>query len=265
MMTQSKRRAVITGGAKGIGLSCAKKLKAASWSIVILDSDERAALEVANMLDAEYYVADVTSMEDLQRVAACLQENTPELGPVAALVNSAGIVQPPLSPAELSMEIYDRVLNIDQRGTYLSCKVFGQLMVAQRHGAIVNIASITGMRSVPLHSYAPAKAAVISMTECLAGEWGPAGVRVNCVSPGYTLTARVQTQIDEGERNAKQILDNSALGRLVAPEEVAAAVSFLISSKASAITGVNLPVDCGWLLGPSWSTYGGLRGHTVTS
>jgi NAD(P)-dependent dehydrogenase (short-subunit alcohol dehydrogenase family) len=112
---------------------------------------------------------------------------------------------------------------------------------------------------MPLHAYGPAKAAVISMTECLAAEWGPAQVRVNCVSPGYTRTPALQTAIDRGERDPSALADNSALGRLVEPTEIARAVAFLCSPLAAAITGVNLPVDCGWLVAPSWHTYGGLR------
>jgi NAD(P)-dependent dehydrogenase (short-subunit alcohol dehydrogenase family) len=132
-------------------------------------------------------------------------------------------------------------------------------MAARGAGNIVNIASITGMRSVPLHAYAPAKAAVISMTECLAAEWGRSGVRVNAVSPGYTRTLRVQKQIDDGDRDEAALVANSAMGRLVEPAEVAETIAFLLSQKSSAITGVNIPIDCGWLLAPSWQTYGGLR------
>ncbi len=122
----------------------------------------------------------------------------------------------------------------------------------------MNIASITAMRSVPLHAYAPAKAAVVSMTECLAAEWGRHGVRVNAVSPGHTLTPALQSAISAGERDIK-LLEENALGRMVNPEEVAKAVAFLVGDESSAITGVNLPVDCGWLVAGSWHTYGGLR------
>jgi len=115
------------------------------------------------------------------------------------------------------------------------------------------------MRSVPLHAYAPAKAAVIAMTECLAAEWGRSGVRVNAVSPGYTRTRRVQKQLEDGHRDEAALIANSALGRMVEPQEVADSVAFLLSDKSSAITGVNIPIDCGWLLAPSWQTYGGLR------
>jgi NAD(P)-dependent dehydrogenase (short-subunit alcohol dehydrogenase family) len=132
-------------------------------------------------------------------------------------------------------------------------------MIARRRGSIVNIASIAGMRSMPLHAYAPAKAAVISMTACLAAEWGPAGVRVNAVSPGYTLTPALQDAIDRGERDVSNLSNNAALKRLVTPEEIAAVVAFLASDAASAMTGVNVPVDCGWLAATPWNTYGGLR------
>jgi NAD(P)-dependent dehydrogenase (short-subunit alcohol dehydrogenase family) len=115
------------------------------------------------------------------------------------------------------------------------------------------------MRSMPLHAYAPAKAAVISMTVCLAAEWGPAGVRVNAVSPGYTLTPALQDAIDRGERDVSNLSNNAALKRLVTPEEIAAVVAFLASDAASAMTGVNVPVDCGWLAATPWNTYGGLR------
>jgi NAD(P)-dependent dehydrogenase (short-subunit alcohol dehydrogenase family) len=84
-------------------------------------------------------------------------------------------------------------------------------------------------------------------------------VRVNAVSPGYTLTPALQAAIDKGQRDVSMLNENSALGRMVSPEEVARAVCFLASEDASAITGANLPVDCGWLVTPSWHTYGGLR------
>jgi NAD(P)-dependent dehydrogenase (short-subunit alcohol dehydrogenase family) len=132
-------------------------------------------------------------------------------------------------------------------------------MAERGRGAIVNIASVVGHRSAPLHAYAPAKAAVISMTECLAAEWGRSGVRVNAVSPGYTRTPALQAAIDSGQRDATLLAGSAALGRMVEPEEVANAVVFLASNEAAAITGANLAVDAGWLVSTSWTTYGGVR------
>jgi hypothetical protein len=103
----------------------------------------------------------------------------------------------------------------------------------------------------------------IAMTECLAAERGPSQVRVNSVSPGYTRTPALQGAIDKGERDVSNLVNNAALGRLVEPVEIARAVAFLAGPDAAAITGVNLPVDCGWLVAGSWNSYGGLRspGH----
>jgi NAD(P)-dependent dehydrogenase (short-subunit alcohol dehydrogenase family) len=251
---------VVTGGTSGIGLACARELAARGAQIVLLDRDRRTA-GVARELDATGYVADVTDDEAMQQ---CADRIEAEVGPVEILVNSAGIIQQPLRPDKLSMKVWDDVIRVDQRGTYLASVVFGKHMANRGNGAIVNIASIVASRSVPLHAYAPAKAAVVAITECLAAEWGPAGIRVNAVSPGHTLTPALQDAIDKGERDVATLERNNALGRMVQPVEVARAVAFLASTDAGAITGINLPVDCGWLVTGSWHSYGGLRPFTGT-
>lgn len=247
---------VVTGGASGIGAACCHLLATRGWRVVATDVEVDGARALASRIggDAAFFdVADEAGAEALaQRLNA-------ELGPVRGLVNSAGVIQRPVRPGALDMEAWDHVVRIDQRGTYTACRAFGRRMAAGGGGAIVNIASIAGMRSMPLHAYAPAKAAVISMTQCLAAEWGPAGVRVNAVSPGYTRTPALQQAIERGERDPSALENNAALGRLVEPREVALAVAFLLSEDAAAITGINLPVDAGWLVAPSWHTYGGLR------
>lgn len=161
------------------------------------------------------------------------------------LVNCAGIVQSPDAPEALAHAQFQRVLAIDFEGTYACCAEFGSAMAQRGHGAIVNIASVAGMRSMPLHAYSPAKAAVISLGECLAAEWGRSGVPVNTVPPGYTVTAALQSQIDLGLRDPEKLKANSALGRLSAPLDIARAVVFLLSDDAAVITGVNLPADAG--------------------
>jgi NAD(P)-dependent dehydrogenase (short-subunit alcohol dehydrogenase family) len=247
--------AVVTGGASGIGAACCRELAARGARIALLDRDERVHA-IAREVNGRGWVVDVADQAALERCAA---EVEAALGAAEVLVNSAGVIQVPLRPNQLPMDNWDEVVRVDQRGTYLAALVFGTRMAARRRGSIVNIASIAGMRSMPLHAYAPAKAAVISMTECLAAEWGPAQVRVNAVSPGYTRTPALQAAIDKGERDVSALAGNAALGRLVEPEEVARAVAFLAGPDAGAITGINLPVDCGWLVAGSWRTYGGLR------
>ena len=247
--------AVVTGAASGIGAACCRELAARGARIALLDRDERVHA-VAREVGGRGWVADVADEAALLRCAESIET---EFGPVEILVNSAGVIQVPLTPDRLSMASWDEVVRVDQRGTYLAAVVFGTRMAGRQRGSIINIASVAGMRSMPLHAYAPAKAAVIAMTECLAAEWGPAQVRVNAVSPGYTRTPALQAAIEKGERDVSALERNAALGRLVEPTDIARAVAFLASPDAAAITGANLPVDCGWLVAGSWHTYGGLR------
>ena len=257
MNAQTKARiGVVTGGASGIGAACARELADKGDLVIVVDRDAARAKEIAAEIGGRAYTADVG---DEAGVAACAEAIERECGPVDVLVNSAGIIQVPARPHDLPMQIWDDVVRVDQRGTYVACVAFARGMIARRRGSIVNIASIAGMRSMPLHAYAPAKAAVIAITECLAAEWGPSGVRVNAVSPGYTLTPALKNAIDRGERDVSSLSANAALRRLVDPAEIASVVAFLASDAASAVTGANVPVDCGWLAGTSWSTYGGLR------
>lgn len=250
------RLAVVTGGASGIGAACCLELARLGAKVVVVDRSEKQAREVAAQCGGFARILDVGIAEDIQSVAAEIEE---VIGAADILVNSAGIIQLPVAPDRLAVETWDDIVRVDQRGTYLSCVAFGTRMAARRRGSIVNIASIAGMHSMPLHAYSPAKAAVISMTACLAAEWGPSQVRVNAVSPGYTLTPVIQGAIDRGERDVRQLERNSALGRLVNPAEIASAVAFLCTAAASAITGVNLPVDCGASVAMSWGPYGGVR------
>ena len=245
----------VTGGASGIGLACVRQLLARGDRVVVLDlpGQERHMEGIKGAIT--FRPCDISDEQQVRSVAASIVS---DLGPVRNLVNSAGIIQKPVSPEELDIDIWDKVVSVDQRGTYVCCIAFGRDMARRGGGSIVNIASIAGSRSMPLHAYSPAKAAVISISRCLAAEWGRSGVRVNSVSPGYTVTPALQDAIDRGDRDPTNLTQGTALGRMVRPEEIAAAVDFLTSDHASAITGIDLPVDAGWLAGIPWATYGGL-------
>jgi NAD(P)-dependent dehydrogenase (short-subunit alcohol dehydrogenase family) len=256
MNGSTKRVSVVTGGASGIGAACVRELAANGDLVVVADRDMTKAQAVAAEFGGRAYAVDVGDEHGVETCAAAIES---ECGPVDVLVNSAGIIQVPVRPHELPMARWDDIVRVDQRGTYVVCVAFAKRMIERRRGSIINIASIAGMRSMPLHAYAPAKAAVIAITECLAAEWGPSGVRVNAVSPGYTMTPALNDAIERGERDVSALTSNSALRRMVEPQEIARAVGFLASDAASAITGANLPVDCGWLVATPWNTYGGLR------
>ena len=248
--------AVVTGGASGIGEACSRELANQGFTVAVLDRNMDLANVVAKEVGGRARAVDVGDDASVEGAAAWVEA---EMGPVTALVNSAGILQVPVRPFELTMDVFDDVVRVNQRGTYLACVVFGRAMVARRRGSIVNIASISGMASMPLHAYAPSKKAVISITENLAVEWGPANVRVNAVSPGYVTTPPLRAAIERGQRDAEALARNAALGRLIEPAEIAAVVAFLVSPAASAVTGATIPVDAGCIPAMSWAPYGGVR------
>lgn len=256
--TAAPRLVVVTGGASGIGEACVRRFVADGDRVVIADRNLEGASRLAESLGTAACALPIDLGDDAS-VRQAAQTVEASLGAVQVLVNCAGVLQRTLPPDELSMKEWDIVARIDLRGTYLSCAAFGAPMAARGQGAIVNIASVAGMRSGPLHAYGPAKAGVINIGESLAAEWGPRGVRVNTVSPGYTLTPALQKGMALGTLDEGLMVGSMALGRLVRAEEIAAAVAFLASPQASAITGVNLPVDGGYLVATPWQGYGGLR------
>ena len=250
------RVAVVTGGASGIGAACVRTLAARGARLVVADMNAEAAAKLAAEVGGVAMAVDVRDAGAIQDLADRTER---EVGPAAILVTSAGIVQPPLPPEDLPLELYDNVVAVNLRGTYLTARAFAAYMLKRRSGAIVTISSVTAERSTPLHAYAPTKAAVTNLTMGLAAEWGRAGIRVNAVEPGYTRTPALQDQIDRGYRDPTLLEENSALGRMVEPEEIAKAVAFLVSDEASAITGIALPVDAGYFCAGSWHPYGGVR------
>jgi NAD(P)-dependent dehydrogenase (short-subunit alcohol dehydrogenase family) len=175
------------------------------------------------------------------------------------LVANAGLIQPGGKAEDLALADFDRVIAVNLRGVYISCMAVGSRMARRGAGGIVVTGSVTAWRTAPLHAYAPSKAAVVHMAACLAAEWGRSGVRVNAVSPGYVATPPLQSAIDRGLRDPKLLSEAAALGRLVEAREVGCGVAFLLSDEATAITGINLPIDAGWLAGSHLSTYGGIR------
>ena len=193
---------LVTGGCSGIGEACVSHLIESGHRVCVMDLPSSASSCHPQALG--FVACDVTDEQALRQSLSHIESTH---GPVNGLVNSAGILQHRLPPDQLGMDEWDQVLNVDFRGTYLCCAVFGSAMVKRSQGAIVNIASIAGMRSNPLHAYAPAKAAVISLTAGLAAEWGRTGVRVNAVSPGYTRTRALQAAIDRGDRDRPRSIE----------------------------------------------------------
>jgi len=254
---QSAGCVFVTGGASGIGAATVERFRADGRSVVIGDRRLDAAEETAQLLGAAAYEIDISSQDEVADVVERIEKDH---GPIEVLVNCAGPLQNTDRPEDISMRVWDRIVNVHFRGTYLVTVEVGKRMAKRRRGNIVTVASVAGMRSGPLHAYGPAKAALINLTEGLAAEWGPMNVRVNTVSPGFVTTPALARGVDEHVLSSSRLESASALGRTVEASEVAAAIYFLGSDAASAITGCNLPVDAGYLVAGSWNAYGGLRG-----
>ncbi|WP_159992236.1 SDR family NAD(P)-dependent oxidoreductase [Roseomonas sp. 18066] len=250
------RLALVTGGASGIGLATVELLAERNWQVVIADIDGARAEAAAARLGARAITLDVT---DADAVEAAFEKLEREAGPVEAVMANAGLIQPGARPEELPLAEFDRIVAVNLRGVYVTCLAAGRRMAPRGRGAMVLTGSITASRAVPLHAYAPTKAAVVHMAACLAGEWGRSGLRVNAVSPGFVATPPLQAAIDKGLRDAAKLADGAAMGRMVEASEIAKAVGFLLSDDASAVSGIDLPVDAGWLATGHWATYGGPR------
>lgn len=246
----------ITGGASGIGAACAEVAAARGARVAVLDVNMDQALAVAEKVGGQAFHLDVT---DEQSVVAAFEAVEREMGPMAGGITSAGIVQTPKPPADMDMEIFDRIYAVNFRGTFLSLRELARHMIPRRSGSLVALSSITARRSTPLHAYGPGKAAVTNLVGDLAGEWGRAGIRVNAIEPGYTRTPALQVQIDLGHRDVSLMSANSTLGRMVEPSEIGTVAAFLLSDDASAVTGVSMAVDAGFYHAGSWAPYGGVR------
>jgi len=248
------RVAVVTGGASGLGLAAAVRLKRDGARVILLDRDKNALARAAADLGTPGIALDVT---DRIAVSNAVERIEAEHGPIAVLVTAAGVLDPPRRPERISDKAWEDIFAANVNGTRLVCQTIGARMAERGRGSIVTVASIAGLEPGPLVAYGPAKAAVIALTAALAGAWGRRGVRVNAVAPGYVRTPALERGLFFGLVDERRLAESTALGRLATGDEVAAAIAFLASDAAAAITGIVLPVDAGHLLAGGWAPHGG--------
>jgi NAD(P)-dependent dehydrogenase (short-subunit alcohol dehydrogenase family) len=248
---------VVTGGASGIGEAAVRRLAGDGCAVVIVDlNDERGTAIEAELLSsgvsAHFHRVDVSREAAVEAFVAevLTRHGTPDI-----LVNSGGILQNAVRVLQADVKEVDRLYEVNVRGTLLMSKAIGRAMCEAGRGAIVNLCSLTTFRASAQIGYALSKVGVKTLTEVMAAECGAQGVRVNAVAPGYTLTPAMQARIDSGQRDPQAVYRQSALPRFVQPAEVAAAIAFLCSDQAAAITGVVLPIDCGWLARSAYLAY----------
>jgi NAD(P)-dependent dehydrogenase (short-subunit alcohol dehydrogenase family) len=239
-MAWADERAIVTGGASGIGRAIAQRFAADGATVAVLDRNGDGAREVASAIGGHAYEVDV---RDAARVCDAIDAAAEAMGGLSVLVNNAGIGD--LRPLHtVDEKLFHRLIDVNLTGTYHGMRFGIPKMADAGRGAVVNVASLSGL--MPTRNEAPysaAKAAVIALTKSGALEYGPA-VRVNCVAPGHVrtpLTAVWEEYPDAFEPIAEMI----PLKRMGEPNEVADLVTFLCSDQASYITGQTIVIDGG--------------------
>lgn len=247
--------AVITGAAQGIGRRTAEVFAEAGYALALVDvrpCEATLASVQALGADVKELRGDIADEGVVIRTVAAV---TRRWGRVDALVNNAGISF--IAPAEqMQVEDFRRVLEVNLVAPFLLAKYFGAMMLKQRLGSIVNVASIAGLMGVSDRSaYNASKHGLIGLTRTLAAEWGGRGVRSNAVCPGWVKTEMDAADQARGTYTNADITGRNPMGRFASPDDVARAITFLADPTLSGfINGQALPVDGGWTVDGSWES-----------
>ena len=257
------RVSVVIGGTSGIGKAIALKFASQGDLVVVSGRDRVRGTAVAEACTASgglghFLPSDLADPNSVSVLSRTVYER---FGPAHVLVNSGGILQSGQRVLDQNLDEDEALWKINYRGTLLSCQEFGRQMRDAGRGAILNLGSLASFAPLSLPAYTPGKQAVMGLTQILAAELGPHGVRVNAVAPGYTMSDGLKAKIAAGERNPDAIKATTALRAFVEPDHIAEAASFLCSDKAASITGVTLPVDAGWLVQAPYAAY--LQGNPI--
>lgn len=237
------QHAIVTGAGSGIGAAIARALLAAGATVAAVDVNhpDPPGLSDSHAGRLRPFVADVSDEGAVARVVADILDR----GTVGHLFNVAGIGSTTAAP-DTPVEIWDRVLAVNARGTFLMCKHLLPAMIAQGGGSIVNMASVAGLIGLRRRAaYCASKGAVIALTRALAVDHVADGVRVNCVCPGTVDSPWVRRLVDDAGESLDALRARQPMGRLGTPEEIAGAALYLAGESAGFVTGTALTIDGG--------------------
>lgn len=234
------RVAVVTGAGGGLGGAIVQRLAQMGATVVATDLKQPAVSGAANVAAM---ACDVTDEASVEALAAQVKER---FGRCDILVNNAGVMAPVVPLEELPTAMWDKVMNVNLKGSFLCAKILARMMLAQGKGAIVNLASIGARVPNDIGPYGPSKAGVLGLTHQMAVEWGPRGIRANSVSPGMIRTPMSEHfyQNEKLHQGRKKVVP---VGRIGTPDDIADAIAFMVSDAASYMNGQDIIIDGGFM------------------
>lgn len=242
------KRAMVTGAGAGIGLATALALGRANCRVFAVDVNPDAVSATVGALRAEGHECEgfAASVADHDEVTAAFAAMDASFGGIDILVNNAGITGNCAADA-LDIATWNRIVGVNQTGTFLCAQAAGARMRKEKSGCIVNLSSIYGLVAAPNRvAYSATKAAVIMMTKALAVEWANDGIRVNCVAPGYVETPGTAELAQKGTISLDALRNRTPQRRLAQPDDIANAIVALCDDGLGHVTGQVLAVDGGW-------------------
>jgi NAD(P)-dependent dehydrogenase (short-subunit alcohol dehydrogenase family) len=243
-MDTKTKTAIITGGASGLGFATAKKFVESNVKTIIIGRNENNLVQACKNLGSlcTYKVFDLNNLKGIPQLISELADT---FGAIDILVNNAGINQKKAF-TEVTDEEFQQVILTNLTSVFVLSREVAKNMLLQKSGCIIHISSMAAQYGIPyVIAYTASKSAIEGITKAMAVELSPAGIRVNCVAPGFIETNMSAKALDNDPQRKQKVLSRTPIGKLGLPEDVAEAIHYLASDAAKYLTGVVLPVDGG--------------------